>query len=428
MTQNRDPFKAGLFVIAGLILTLVVIIAVSDFSKWTQKRQLIEVSFTLRDGLHGVRDGSIVALGDQPIGFVTHIGDRLQEGRVIGKRATLDIPAQYNIAADAIIEVVTPLFGSGSTLNITSVGQGIGYQHAQSDAIPVTLAANPVAKQLVHEVGIGDKQREELQEVITNIRDASEEMRDTLPKLAEKLNTIAGKIEPLAAKAGPALEDATATLANVKDITTQFRARTPDWTKRVDTITQETQATVTAAHDILKDKDPKIRATLDNVHEVTKNFREQTMASVDEAVAKGSVALENLRKSSLDLRGMIVGQRPVIERALANAELTTDQLKLAAIEVRRSPWRLMYKPDDKELETDNLYDAARSFALAASTLDAASQSLKAVSADKDNSEQVARVLDHLTAMFERYETAEKAFWEALKGRPPGEGSTGTVGR
>lgn len=428
MTQDRDPFKAGLFVIAGLLLSLAVIVTIADFSKWTQQHQTIAVSFTLRDGLHGIRQGSVVSIGDQPVGFVASIGDHIEDGRIIGKTATLDIPKHYNIANDAIIDVVKPIFGTGSTLNITSVGHGQPYVYEQSPAIATSLASSAIAKHLINEMGIGDQQREDLRQSITNIRDASGELRKTLPTLADKLNSIAAKIEPLAAKAGPAMEDASASLANVKDITTQFRAKTPDWTKRVDTITQHTQETVTTARDLLKDKDKEIRASVDNVHAITANFREKTMAQVDQAVERGSSAMENLRKSSLDLRGMIVGQRPVIERALANAELTTDQLKLAAVEVRRSPWRLMYKPDDKELETDNLYDAARSFALAASTLDAASESLKAVAADKDNPEQVVRVLDHLKATFEQYEVAEKAFWDALKNRTPGDGTAGTTSR
>lgn len=426
MTHDRDPFKAGLFVIAGLLFTLVVIVTIADFSKWTRKHQTIEVSFILRDGLHGLREGSLVTLGDQPIGSVSEISDQLKDGRVVGKLATINIPADYQIASNAIIQVVKPLFGTGSSLNISSVGQGDAYESGQ--VIAVTIAPSLISKQLVSEMGIGDKQRLHLQEIIANIRDASDEMRESLPKLATKLNSIAAKIEPIAANAAPAIEDAKATFANTKDITSQFKEKTPAWTKRVDTITQQTEETVTTARDLLKDKDKELRQTVDNVHAVTKNFREKTMASIDEAVARGSSAMDNFRKSSLDIRGMIVGQRPVIERALANAELTTDQLKLTAIEVRRSPWRLMYKPDDKELETDNLYDAARSFALAASTLDAASESLKAVSQDKENPEQVKRVLDHLTTVFERYEVAEKAFWDALKNRTPGNGTTGTTSR
>lgn len=426
MTQDRDPFKAGVFVITGLLLTLLVIFTLSDFSKWTQKRQTIEVSFKLRDGLQGVRQGSLVTLGDEPIGVVEAIGDGIDQGRVIAKRATLNIPARYHIASNAIVQVVKPLFGTGSTLNITSVGNGQAY--SQGQIIPVTIAPSLIAKQLVSEAGIGDKQREQLQQIIVNIRDTSDEMRETLPKLAAKLNTIAAKIEPLTVQAGPVMDDAKTTLANVKDITTQLRDKTPVWSKRVDDITANTQQTVKAARDLIKDKDPQIRQTLDDVNAIAKNFREKTMVSVDQAVAKGTSAMENLRKSSLDLRGMITAQRPVLERALANAELTTDQLKLAAVEVRRSPWRLMYKPDDQELETDNLYDAARSFALAASTLDAASQSLKAVAADKDNPQQVARVLDHLTTTFEQYEVAEKAFWDALKNRTPGQGTAGTTSR
>jgi hypothetical protein len=113
-----------------------------------------------------------------------------------------------------------------------------------------------------------------------------------------------------------------------------------------------------------------------------------------------------------------VGQRPVLERMVANLQLSADQLKLATIEIRRSPWRLLYKPDEKELETDNLYDAARSFALAAGTLDAATQSLQAVAEKTPNDQaKIEEMVKHLEALYERFEEAEAEFWKALKDNP-----------
>ena len=100
---------------------------------------------------------------------------------------------------------------------------------------------------------------------------------------------------------------------------------------------------------------------------------------------------------------------------MANAHLTSEQLKLASIEIRRSPWRLLYTPKQKELETDNLYDAARSFAMAAGALDSAVHGLKALSQDEAREpEDVQRMLDYLEKLVARFEEAETDFWTALK--------------
>ena len=80
----------------------------------------------------------------------------------------------------------------------------------------------------------------------------------------------------------------------------------------------------------------------------------------------------------------------------------------------------MYTPKDEELETDNLYDAARSFAMAAGALDTAAESLRAVAGRQaaGSKQQTAKMLDRLELLFGKFEEAEGAFWKALK---PGEG-------
>lgn len=106
---------------------------------------------------------------------------------------------------------------------------------------------------------------------------------------------------------------------------------------------------------------------------------------------------------------------------MANLQLTGDQLKLAAIEVRRSPWRLLYSPSKKELETDNLYDAARSFALAASTLEGSIASLKEVTADTpEDRARIEQMNAYLDKLYGRFREAEQAFWRELEGVRPAE--------
>jgi len=96
----------------------------------------------------------------------------------------------------------------------------------------------------------------------------------------------------------------------------------------------------------------------------------------------------------------------------------SDQLKLASIEIRRSPWRLLYTPTEKELETDNLYDAARSFALAAGDISTTADALHAIvqryEGDVDpNDPNLKVMLDNLHATFEKMSAAEKKFFDAL---------------
>ena len=58
--------------------------------------------------------------------------------------------------------------------------------------------------------------------------------------------------------------------------------------------------------------------------------------------------------------------------------ITTAQMvevDRAMIEIRRSPWKVLYRPTEKELENELLYEATRSFAVAAADMKAASVSV-----------------------------------------------------
>jgi hypothetical protein len=48
------------------------------------------------------------------------------------------------------------------------------------------------------------------------------------------------------------------------------------------------------------------------------------------------------------------------------------------MEIRRSPWKILYQPNSDQVAHENLYEAARSFVLAAGDLRAAGESLRLV--------------------------------------------------
>jgi hypothetical protein len=158
---------------------------------------------------------------------------------------------------------------------------------------------------------------------------------------------------------------------------------------------------------------------MDNAAAVTARIRTETVDKLTAMLDKANTSLDDVKSATASLSTLVVTQKPVLERMIANMRLTSDQLKLTAIEVRRSPWRLLYKPEQQELETDNLYDASRSFALAATTLESTAESLSALmnkygekidTADPD----LKLILSNLHETFEKFSTAETDFWKSLE--------------
>src|SRR5688500_15303236 len=116
MRPERDNFKAGLFVIAGAVLALVVIFGLADLERLLERTQEVRGSYGLGEGLQGVEEGRAVTLGDQPVGQVAAIEDVREEGsgRVIGKLMVLEIPDRYKLYQDAQIDLRKPPLGGGT--------------------------------------------------------------------------------------------------------------------------------------------------------------------------------------------------------------------------------------------------------------------------------------------------------------------------
>ena len=483
MNPQRDNIKAGAFVLIGLTLAIAAIIILADPQSLFRKSQEVTIYYDLSDNLGGLKPGARVTMGGQPAGQVAsikHFNAAHGEAHVEGQLVTLSIPDNLTIHWDARIELERPPLGSNTTINIASVGMPKSpvydaskmipdalYRSAFPEmaidpddkkaegemrplppgAIPGMVAGNTFTEDLIRDIGITETERIKIRrivdhvEIITqdltrlsgalgsrggtvaqmidNLEAATASLKKDVPEISETAKRTMAKVEGVVDKADTAMTKIDAAAADVKKLTGDVEQRSGKWLDNIDTVTSDAAAALASLRKLVAEKDPAVRRAIDNIEEITRSVREKTLRQIEVALDTATEAIENTRVATAEFKGLIISQRPVLERAIANAQLTTSQLKLAAIEVRRAPWRLLYTPEEKEIETDNIYDAARSFALAASTLDAAARSLQTVS-DKDpqNKEQLKRMLDDLETLFTKFKDAEDEFWKALKDRPP----------
>lgn len=435
MNRERNNLYAGIFVIAGVILAFVAIVLLSDLGGLFTPMYSIEVTYKLSDGLMGLKPGASVTIGNSPIGAVTDIADQMDPdnpNRVIGKIVTFEIPTRYELYDNAAIELVVPPLGGGTALNISNVGfdpQAKTQTNAKGQVTdqygdprlgdswvwqagdpPLTggIAPSKLTTDFVEEMGIGDLQRKQIQGIIANVHTVTGE----LAKNPEKFQQI--------------IDDARGTLADARAVFAQVKEHSDTWFKRIDSITDSADKAIGTAKDILQENQPMLREaiakgrdTMDNASAVTARLRKETIGKLTAMLDKANASLDDVKTATSNLSTLVVTQRPVLEHMIANMRLTSDQLKLTAIEVRRSPWRLLYKPEQQELETDNLYDASRSFALAATTLESTAESLNALMnkyGDKINTADpdLKLILANLHETFEKFSKAESEFWKSLE--------------
>jgi len=414
MSQDKNNLKAGIFVAIGMILAIIVIFVLADIDQYFEQRQSVSVYFQLNDGLHGLKEGASVTLGDQLIGTVMAIQDRVETDRlgamrVVGKDVKAQIPKRYDLYQNATIELKAPLIGSGTSLNIRSVGVGERYDGKRS--IAGSIAGSAQVQELVREAGIQEKQREEIRSIIASFESMASTFREDVPVITQSVKDVLTDVHLTVVSLKQTVGDVGQIIGNAEQ-------RHATWLDRIDRMTQSADQSLAVVHDLITDKEGQIRSTLDHVYGITEVTREKTVSQVTEVMDSTIEALASLKIILTELQSLAVGQRPVLEHTIANARLASDQLKLTAIEVRRSPWRLMYEPDEKELNTDNLYDAARSFALAAGVLDSTAQTLQALAARRAADDpRIKKMLEHLDAVFEEFKHAEEGLWKAIADEP-----------
>jgi len=461
MARDQSNLRAGLFVLLGVTLGFLAIVMLADFGAWFTPMQRVQVRFALGDGVAGLKPGAAVTIGDHEIGNVVDIQPhRGDDGRVTGLLVEARVPSEFTLYENARIILVVPPLGSGSRLDIVSVGGPRGgaadadarawvYDAEEDPPLEGGTSPSQFASDFAEEAGIGAAQRAQVQAIIRNVQHLTEAIAGDMPedRLTERarrlsrtlasLNQASDRIAALgealagdrpveelpdrAAEVAAVVKELGPTLRGVQRTLDEAKRLLADNRPRIDEALQGIASLVEDNAPVLRDAIAAGRDAFVNAEEITAAIREKTITRLDSVLAKADDAMGDVRSSMAELEEMVVAQRPVMEKTIANLRLASDQFKLASIEIRRAPWRLLYEPKEKELETENLYDSARSFALAASNLESTASSMQAMldkygdKIDPDDA-RLKLMLENMHRSFEKFSEVQDQFWQALEDR------------
>jgi hypothetical protein len=174
------------------------------------------------------------------------------------------------------------------------------------------------------------------------------------------------------------------------------------------------------------------RDSVANVATITGTFREKLppmLQKVDAVVTQVSTAMDTTNAALLDVkatmanasdvsasaRSVLVGNRGKIDGMIASLKNTGDNLEAASVEIRHSPWRLLYKPKKGEVENLSLYDSARQFASGANDLNDAAASLRDALKDPNlKREDVQKLVEQLDKTFLGFKEVEEELWQKVR--------------
>ena len=203
-------------------------------------------------------------------------------------------------------------------------------------------------------------------------------------------------------------------------------------TEELTTLTSDTGATIREAREFITNINDvvvenretfnrtlaRLEAASENADALLTRLNGESVTLLNEMLAEGRRQVEEAGAVVDRVSSLMATQEPEVRKTIANLRLASDQMKLTMGEVRRSPWRLLYRPKTRELEYELLYDSARTYASAVSDLRAASESLEsAIASDGSRLATDGRPIDQFVGEIEeaflRYREAEETFLNTL---------------
>lgn len=390
---------AGGLVLASIIGSLVIVVLLAGAWERFGKRAY-SVRFALTEGVTGLEPGSKIYVGGQLVGVVTkQVFTRKGEDEVTGILVTINVEPDVVLHEGAVAQLVMPLLGGSSTINFPSIGSG--RELTEADEIDGQIAPPG----LLAQAGYGPEQATQLQRIM------------------QRADDITAKIQAMSG-------DAQIMLTDAKTVVGEVRERSPEWLNRVDSITKNIDETVERGPEIAKSLEARLETIRQVIEENRENLKD-SLASTKSVTAKADTLMDRVNNELVDLtkgfleegrtaltgageaienvRVLLAEETPNIRRTTANFRLASDQLTAMMNEVRRSPWRLLYRPDKREMEFELLYDSARTYAGAVSDLRATTETIEALSAAPADKAALNTMLEELQASFERYKSAEAEF-------------------
>lgn len=372
MNRNRNALIAGIFIVVTLVAAVAVILLING--EGSGKTQTHVASFKLDDDLSGLSIGDEVRLGGVKIGVVRDIQTKDLESHAPLVLVTFSMPANYVLRDDAQVGVQAALTGPPN-LNIVSVGTGkplgssdvvVGIPDPKNTLLAYLREATP------HIVQISKKLNEQVLPKVNSTVDSFKSTADSANALVQHIDTDLGESKV----------DLKETIKSLNQVTANVREKLPPLIE-------------------------KITSAVDKVNETLTNTRS--------ALEDVKLTAANARDLTASARSVIVDNRGKLDGIIKGLKATSDNLDATSIEVRHSPWRLLYRPSPDEMGNLNLYDTARQFSQGAGNLSDAAQALRDALRDPNvDKAQLQKLMQNLDQSFSSFHLAEDKLWTAVR--------------
>ncbi|MDB5172942.1 MAG: hypothetical protein JWN51_1715 [Phycisphaerales bacterium] len=397
MKNDRNALKAGLFIVISFIAAVTVIVLIRG--QGMGPSQIRAATFKLTDDLGGLGVGDDVRLGGVKVGTVRDVqvvGLESRDPKVLVK---FTVPGSYVLHEDAHIAVQSALTGPAN-LNITAVGVG----KPLADGVALVGAPDPKSE-LLASLGRTTPHLESIAQTFET--QTIPKVNDTIVAFKQTADSATAMVHHANEKIDPVVE-------------------------KYDGVTQHAGEALVQVRDLVGESKTDFRGTVKNLNVATASVRDRLPGMLDHinaiidkvsgAMVSARAALEDVEKTAANAKDLSAAARSVVvdnhgrlDNIITGLKATSDNLKATSIEVRRSPWRLLYKPEANEMANLNLYDSARQFSEGAGSLSDAATALRDALKDPNVSQaKLQKLVEHLDESFQNFHKVEDKLWTSVR--------------
>jgi ABC-type transporter Mla subunit MlaD len=417
MAKNASALRSGALMLVSVGLIVAVVIGIKGLS-WISDPVLTHlVAFDLKTDIGGLRIGDEVRIGGYQVGEIRKIMLRTPDqdpGRPPHIVIAFSMPKKYTIHQDAKIRVDGTLTGT-SWLNFEDLGAG--------PPLPdnaVLIGAPSKTSELFAKVG---GLAPEVQAIVSDVR------TKTIPGVNAVIDDVRAKTVP---KVNDAIDSFKKTGDSATALTSDVRESYKPVIDKYYAVADKAIAMMEAIRAVFGDTHTDFRETMASLRKTTSAISEKMpglLTKVDQSLTKVETAIDGVNKAlgevqttvsnakdlSAGAKSVLLGNKSKLDATIDSIKKAGDNLKNATAEIRRSPWRLLYKPAPNEMANLNLYDSARQFAEGANDLNDASAALRdAIKGGQAGEEEIKKLMQQLDEKFGHFKEVEQKLWANVK--------------
>lgn len=388
--KRQNNLRAGVFVSLSLILGLVVFTILTDaWSRITTTVHQYNVTFTVADGVGTLATGSKVQLGGVIIGQVNTVTPVVvKDEPTTNINVSFEIDKQFSLYSNASIQSRAGLLGSTGWLEISNVGNG----EIATSATQLLGSTETMMTQLLG------------RDAEVNISKSLKALR----KITEALSNDGGALTMLLGQEesdslNNAIQSAKSSLESLGAILESTGTAWPDWESSITTILTDSKALPA-----------RLDSTLKSVQEMVQDVRTNILPDVEQSMQSLKAAMQNLEAMSSTYKKSSPQWASKISNIIQNANQISERAERAIDEISASPWRLLYRPTDREIAYEQLQAASWQLLTALSDLKESASMLQEASVSPNAPVDAASIAETLQESADAFEKARLKILEEMK--------------